>query len=112
MQATIESSAELATKVTRDIVRPDGRQVRIVAQAMFGAGLHRSVDVYVLRRDSEEQPWHCCSDRPAANWREMPVEQYIREGRSEMLRTVSVGEILSVTSLLGRPVHEIMGTGH
>lgn len=106
MNATFEGSAELATRVTRDISRPDGRQVRIVAQTMFGAGLHPSVDVYVLRRDNEAQPWHLCNDRPAANWREMPVEQYVREGRSEMLRTVSTGELLSVVALLGKPLSE------
>ena len=107
MDSNPGSSTELATRVTRDISRPDGRQVRIVAQTMFGAGLHPSVDVYVLRRDSEAQPWLRCSDRPAANWRDMPVEQYIREGRSELLQTVSPGELLSVTSLLGRPLSEI-----
>ena len=98
MDLNPESSTELATKVTRDIVRPDGRQVRIVAQTMF---------VYVLRRDSEAQPWHRCSDRPAPGWREMPREQYIREGRCEMLQAVSPGELFSVTSLLGRPLSEI-----
>lgn len=107
MNTTPASSDELATRVTRDITRNDGRQVRIVAQRMFGAGLHPSVDVYVLRRDSEAQPWHRCSDRPAPGWREMPLEQYTREGRSEMLRTVTPGELLSVTALLGRPLNEI-----
>jgi hypothetical protein len=107
MDSAPESSTEVATRVMRDILRPDGRQVRIVAQTMFGAGLHPSADVYVLRRDSEAQRWHRCSDRPATNWREMPLEQYTREGRSEMLQTVSIGELLSVTSLLGRPLSEI-----
>ncbi len=106
MAPTIESPPELATRVTRDIVRPDGRLVRIVAQTLFGAGLHPSTDVYVLRRDNETQPWHLCNDRPVPGWREMPLEQYIREGRSEMLRTVSWGEIFSVTRLLGKPLSQ------
>lgn len=104
MESTPGSSTDVATRVTRDITRPDGRQIRIVAQKMFGQGLHPSVDAYVLRRDNEAQPWQLCSDRPAPNWREMPLEQYTREGRSEMLRTVSHGELLSVTSLLGKPL--------
>lgn len=109
MDSISGSAMNVTTKVTRDIVRPNGSQVRIVAQTMFGQGLNPGVDLYVLRRESEMQPWHYCRDRPAATWREMSVEQYKREGRSEMLQVASPGEILSVISLLGRPSAGLAG---
>ncbi len=59
---------ELITKLTRIIPRPDGSEVRIVAQAYFGAGLHRSVGVDVFRRASPGHDWALCSDRPHPDW--------------------------------------------
>ena len=90
----------MASKVVRHIQRGDGSEVRITATAMYGAGLTRSVDVYVHRRDSSNKDWKLCSDRPYPNWREMSVDEYIKHGRSEMLRMVSHGEILKTTSEL------------
>lgn len=89
-------------KIERILSRPDGSEARIVAQEMFGAGLHRSIDVYVHRRESPQAPWVLMSDRPAPGWREMPLAQYEKEGRSPMLQTVSPGELLSVTQELNR----------
>lgn len=89
-------------KATQLLQRANGSQVKIVAEEFFGRGLHRSVGVYVLRRDTVHSPWTLCSDRPAPNWRTMPVADYIAHGRSEMLQTVTPGEILKVTQALNQ----------
>lgn len=99
-----QGEVEKATKITQILQRADGSEAKIVAQTMFGAGLHPSVDVTVFRRPGPGQNWHLCNDRPAANWRQMSVDQYISEGRSEALRTVRPGEILRAVALLGEPM--------
>ena len=93
----------LITKVTQVIQREDGSEVRIIAQACFGLGLTRSIDVYVHHRESPDHDWKLCSDRPHPDWREMSVDDYIKHGRSEMLQMVSPGEILKATSEIGKP---------
>ena len=93
---TVESTSKLA----RILQRVDGSEVRITATAMYGAGLTRSVDVYVHRRESSDRIWKLCSDRPHPSWREMSVDEYIKHGRSEMLQAVSHGEILKVVAEL------------
>lgn len=93
-----------ATKITRVITRADGSQIKIVAQTMFGAGLTPSTDVYALRREHADDTWKLLSDRPHPDWRKMSVDEYKQNGRSEMLQAVSIGEILKITSLLGRPM--------
>jgi len=90
------------TKLTQVLDRPDGSQARIVAQVFFGAGLHRSVGVYVHRRESRDSPWILCSDQPHPDWRQMSLDDYKIRGRSEMLRTVTTGEILTLTNALMR----------
>lgn len=87
-------------KVTQIIERGDGSAVRIVAQTCFGIGLTCSIDVYVHRRESPSHPWRLTSNRPHPDWRKMPVDEYIKRGRSEMLQVVSPGEILKVTNAL------------
>ena len=86
------------TKITQIIQREDGSEARIVASACFGIGLALSIDVYVHRRESSGHNWILCSDRPHPNWLEMSVEDYIDNGRSEMLQTVSPGEILKMAN--------------
>ena len=95
---------EKATKITQLLARADGSEVKIVAQTMFGAGLHESVDVCVFRRGSPDDNWSLCNDRPAEGWREMPLDRYVKEGGSEVLRTVTHGEILRAVALLGKPM--------
>lgn len=80
--------------------RADGSEVKIVAQDFFGAGLTRSVGVYVLRRESPSHAWSCTSDRPHPDWRTMSVDDYCKYGRSEMLRAATPGEILKVVCAL------------
>lgn len=94
------SATNTAEKITQIIQRANGSEVRIVAENFYGSGLTRSVGVYVHRRESDNAPWMLTNDRPHPDWREMSVDEYIKRGRSEMLRTVSIGEILKVTSAL------------
>lgn len=82
------------------IQRKDGSEVKIVAQACFGSGLACSIDVYVLRRESPNHAWKLTSDRPHPDWRKMSVEEYVKHGRSEMLRVSSIGEIVKATNAL------------
>lgn len=86
--------------VERLITRENGSEVKVVAQACYGAGLHLSIDVRVLRRDSPAHAWHLTNDRPHPDWRSMSVDEYIKNGRSEMLRTATPGEILKTVSTL------------
>lgn len=94
------SATNTAEKITQIIQRANGSEVRIVAQNFYGSGLTRSVGVYVHRRERANDPWMLTNDQPHPDWREMSVDEYIKRGRSEMLRTVSIGEILKVTSAL------------
>ncbi|WP_236748869.1 hypothetical protein [Acidovorax carolinensis] len=93
------------TKVTQYIQRDDGSEVRIVAQ-VFGAILasQPSIGVHVHRRAGPDQDWVLCSDQPHPDWRSMSVSDYAKHGRSELLRTVSTGELLRAFSLLGAPM--------
>lgn len=88
------------TTAEKIIRRNDGSEVRIVAQKCYGLGLTCSIDVYVHHRESPDHPWMLMSNRPHPDWRKMSVDDYVKRGRSEMLRTVSHGEILKVTSTL------------
>lgn len=96
--------ADFAGTVTQVLDRKDGSQVKIVAKEMYGAGLHRSVGVSVFRRASPEQAWEYLSDRPAPNWREMSVDDYVKHGRPPMLQAVTHGEIFRVVGMLGKPM--------
>lgn len=90
-------------QVIQTIQREDGSQVRIVATPMTGAGLHISVDVYVLHRQREEDPWKLASDKPHPDWRTMSVSDYIKHGRSEVLQLVSPGQLLKAAQMARRP---------
>ena len=103
-QNNASAPEELITRISQVIKRKDGSEVKITAQAAFGAVLTRSIDVYVLRRDNADSNWQGCSNRPKAGWRNMSVDEYIREGRSEMLKAVTPGEILKLTNAIGKPM--------
>jgi len=94
----------LITKVTQIIPREDGSECRIVVTAMFGSGLNRSIDVFVQRRKNPELNWNLCSDKPHPEWLKMSRKDYISYGRSEVLQTVSIGEILKLKSMIGQPI--------
>ena len=88
-------------KVTRLLLRPDGSEVKIVASCEMVDPIS-GVEYYVLRRSSPRDSWKLCSNTPHPRWLEMPDEEYIKYGRSEMLRTVTIGELLKAGSLLGK----------
>jgi hypothetical protein len=98
------------TKFTKILKRTDGSEVRIVAQAYFGAGLHRSVGVDVFRRQSPGHNWEYCREEPHPDWRTMSVDEYVRRGRSEKLQAASHAEILSVASAIGKPIESMGNT--
>lgn len=98
---------DLVTKVTRVISRNDGSEVKLVAQAYFGAGLHRSVGVDVFRRAGPHQDWQLCSDQPHRDWRTISVDEYRKHGRSEKLQAASPGEIMAVGAMIGKPVSSL-----
>lgn len=80
--------------------RKDGSEVKVVAQAFFGSGLTCSIGVHVLHRANPESAWNLASDRPHPDWRNMSVDEYVKRGRSEMLRVASIGEMLRATTAL------------
>jgi len=103
----LAGEAQVITKVSQIIQRSDGSEAKIVAQACDGVGLKRSIDVYVLWRESPQREWKLTSQSPHPAWRTMPVIDYIHHGRSEMLKTVSIGEILRLTNAIGKPMSYI-----
>jgi len=97
----------LVTKVTRTFNRANGSQTKVVAQTMFGSGLTQSIDVYALHRESEKLQWALLDNKPHPNWKSMSREEYIKNGRSELLQHLTHGEILKVVSCLGLPMIEV-----
>lgn len=95
---------DLITKVTQVIPRQDGSEVRIVVEQMTGIGLNSSIGVYVHRRESPDQHWVLLSDKPHPDWLAMSVDDYMKHGRSEMLQSVSPGEILKLIGMIGKPM--------
>lgn len=100
------STEELVTKITWPLQRANGAEAKIVASVMFGAGLTPSYDVFVLYRETNSEAWRLCDKSPNVNWREMSVDDYIHNGRPEMLSVVTPGEILRAMSWLLKPMTE------
>ena len=94
---------ELITKVTQIFPREDGSEARIVAEN-FGDQWNPSIGIYVHKRENPESPWKLCNDRPHKDWKAMSVDDYVKYGRSEVLQTISFGERVRVTSLIGKPM--------
>lgn len=92
-----------ATKVTKILQRADGSEVKIVAQEFDGL-FTSSIGVDVFHRESVNHPWVLASNRPDPAWRQMSVDEYVKRGRSEMLKKASPAEILSVTRMIGLPM--------
>jgi hypothetical protein len=90
----------MMAKLENLIQRPDGSEVKIVAQACFGLDQKFSADVFVLGRDSANHDWRVLSDRPHPDWRRMSVDEYIKRGRSEVLQAVTHGQILKTAQAL------------
>ena len=93
----------MGNRLEETIQRIDGSEVRIVAYACYSAaGLSLSIGVHVHRRETPSHEWRLMSDRPHPDWRKMSVDEYVKNGRPEMLQVASHGEILKVTSALRR----------
>ena len=90
----------MAAKLERILRRADGSEAKIVAQAFFDINMKCSVDVHVFRRTGPDHDWKLTSDQPHPDWRKMSVDEYIKHGRSEMLQTVSHGEIFKTSNAL------------
>lgn len=95
----MKSIIERITKVTQTLPRENGSEVRIIAEIYFGSGLAESIHVMVHRRDNASDDWKLCNDRlPNRDWN--GVDDYIKNGRSEVLQTVTPIEILKVINML------------
>lgn len=90
--------------VERVFQRPSGAEVKVTAQAMYGAGLALSIDVCVYSRENGAEPWRLMNDRPAIGWKAMGRAEYLEHGRSEALKCATHAEILSVSDLLFKQV--------
>lgn len=95
------------TKIQKIFVREDGSEAKIIAESMFGKGLHHSANVTVFRRESAAHAWQLCGDQLHPDWRSMSVDEYTKSGRPEMFKYVSIGEILSMVNMLGRPLSDV-----
>lgn len=101
-------TATPVTQVTLLIARDNGAEAKIVARADYGFDLssfHSSVDVF--RRASSNEPWSLCSDRPHPDWLSMSVDEYKARGRSELLQTVTFGELHRATKWLGEDINTL-----
>lgn len=88
-------------KVTQVLQRPDGSEVRIVAQKVYDVLRAKPVVSYfVQKRETPEVDWRTLSSTPAPGWREMPRAEYLKHGRSEVFQAVSHGEIFKVCQML------------
>lgn len=103
------SVEETISRITRFFKREDGSEIRIVAQDYSLPGCKPSLGYYVHRRQSPDQPWQLCGDRPHPDWRSMSVDDYVENGRPEALEVLGQGEILKTLSAIGKPVSFIEG---
>ncbi len=92
------------SKITHILQRDNGSQIKIVAQACFGSGLHMSIDSYFLHRKNSNSQWRLLSKNKHPNANKMSRSEYLEKGRPEFLQYLSHGEILKVTSLIGQPI--------
>lgn len=95
------------TKATKVFPRADGSEARVTATAMFGSGLHQSIDICVFVRKNADQNWRLCNKDPHPDWRVMSVNEYVQFGRPEHLQAVSFGELLGVSSLIGQSLSAV-----
>lgn len=93
---------KIVSKVSQILVRENGEHVKITAHRYHSTpgSSHSSVDVMVHHRKSENENWSLCKNRPDPKWKKMSVDEYLKSGRAEMFKYVSIGEILKVSSLL------------
>lgn len=86
------------------INRPDGSQIKIVAELFEGCGMHLTIGNYVLHRASPDDQWSLAGDRPRKKQWD-GVQDYIESGRPEMLCLATPGEILKTNAGLIAKLH-------
>lgn len=89
-------------RVENLIQKPDGSEVKIVAQASFDQNQKFVADVFVMKRESAQHEWRVLSDQPHPDWRSMSVDEYTKRGRSEVLQAVTHGQIFKAAQTLRR----------
>lgn len=95
---------KLITKITTLIKNDDDHEIKLVAQKCGLLSGSSSIDVYALRRKLPSGQWKVLSDRPHPDWKKMSVEDYCKHGRSELLQLVGPGQILKLSSFIGKPM--------
>lgn len=88
-------------KIIRVFTRKDNSQARIVSEVFtyFNAPNAWYLDTFVQRRDSPLAEWVTLSNRPPLNYRNMSVDEYLKHGRPEVFKAVSIAEILLVRNI-------------
>ncbi len=83
-------------KNTMEIQRNDGSQVKLVALAYFGTGLHLSVGIDTFYRKSSDDEWQLCDNSRHPNIKTMSRQDYLDYGKSEAMRVTTIAERLKV----------------
>src|SRR3546814_12161032 len=86
------------SKIEQTLRREDGSEVKIVATEFFGAGLHRSVGVYVLARANANENWRLANSGALPDWADMSIQDREKIDRSEIDRkSVVEGKSVAVS---------------
>jgi hypothetical protein len=88
------------TKFSQILCRTDGTEVKITSELFTDFNLRKSIFVYVHKRSSINREWTLCSDTPHTDHKKMSVSDYILNGRSEKMMTVTPAEILKNNQML------------
>ena len=97
-------NSKLITKISQAIQRDNGSQIKIAATEMYGSGLEKSIDFFVLQRNNKSENWRLLGNQPRLNYKNVSLDTYIKKGRAEYLDYVSHGEALKVISYIGKPL--------
>lgn len=100
--------AERATRVTQIIRKNDGSEVKIVAHASEWS--EKDVHVEFYRRQTPDSTWVRLGDKPHPDWRAMPIDRYLKEGRPEFLYHVSYARVMQVVQMLHKPMSQFYST--
>jgi hypothetical protein len=85
----------MTNKISKIIKRKDNSEIKINLQKYYGSGLHLSIGVDVFYRKDNKSSFVLLNDRPHQDWKKMTVDEYLKNGKSEVLKLVKPIEILS-----------------
>ena len=81
------------------LIRSDGSQVKIVAELFTSPpSFTPSVGTFVMHRESENCEWTLCKSNESKPW--ISCDDYIKNGRPEILKYATWGEILKTSQTL------------